>query len=152
MGVDGTQIGVFGAHVLEDGDQYRVLEHVGMVACVVSVAITEHAPMVPAGVMALAMTLSTVAAGLSGSAPNAAKTGGAVAQMPLWAVGSGWGDRGAVGVLYNGGLSQRFVAPRRNIHSHLRGSRQKNADRGKGPAKPFLQGKPCPLSAQNPLM
>jgi large subunit ribosomal protein L13 len=43
--------------------------------------------------------------------------------------------------LYNEGLSQRFVAPRRNIQSHLRGSRQKNADRGKGPAKPFLSRK-----------
>jgi hypothetical protein len=56
MGVNGTQIGVFGTHVLDDGDQYRVLEHVGMVACVVSVAITEHAPMVTAGVMASAPT------------------------------------------------------------------------------------------------
>jgi hypothetical protein len=33
-----------------------VLEHVGMVACVVSVAITEHALMVTAGVMATVPT------------------------------------------------------------------------------------------------
>jgi large subunit ribosomal protein L13 len=61
----------------------------------------------------------------------------------FWAVfGLVWGGLpGGVSLLYNGGLSQRFVAPRRNIQSHLRGSRQKNADRGKGPAKPFLSRK-----------
>jgi large subunit ribosomal protein L13 len=137
VGVDGPQIGVFGAHVLEDGDQYRVLEHVGMVACVVSVAVTEHAPMVTAGVM---LIVPTGAGGAGGRSENAFNGRATDAHRPGFArslcrTGAGYQ------VLYNGGLSQRFVAPRRNIQSHLRGSRQKNADRGKGPAKPFLSRK-----------
>ncbi len=57
MGVNGQHLGFFGAQMLEDGDQNRVLEHVGMIACVVSMAVTEHATMVPAGVVATAPCL-----------------------------------------------------------------------------------------------
>ena len=37
---------VFLGKVLQGGDQDRVLEHIGMVACVEGVAITEHGSMV----------------------------------------------------------------------------------------------------------
>jgi len=42
VGVDHGEAGVFLTHVLQDGDQRHVLEHVGVVARVEGVAVTEH--------------------------------------------------------------------------------------------------------------
>ena len=42
MGVDGPEGGVFAAVVVEDPRQNRVFKHVGMVACMKPVAITEQ--------------------------------------------------------------------------------------------------------------
>jgi large subunit ribosomal protein L13 len=39
---------------------------------------------------------------------------------------------------YNGELRSAFLAPRRKILHHLRGSQQKNTDRGKEPGKPLF--------------
>jgi large subunit ribosomal protein L13 len=141
VGVDGPQIGVFGAQMLEDGNQYRVLEHVGMVACVISVAVTEHAPMVTAGAVATAPAGADVACGPSKNTSNGHRHRRHRSGFARSWAAAGAVCQGGVGFLYNGGLSQRFEAPRRNIPYHLRGSRQKNADRGKGPAKPFLSRK-----------
>ena len=46
----------FLGHVPQHGDQHGVLEHIGMVAGVESVAVTEHPAMVPAGHLGLAVT------------------------------------------------------------------------------------------------
>ena len=46
MGVEHGKGRVFVGEVLQSGNQHRVLEHIGMVACVECVAITEHARMV----------------------------------------------------------------------------------------------------------
>jgi large subunit ribosomal protein L13 len=97
--------------------------------------------MVTAGAVANCATGAGGAGGRSENAQNGATT---TARQPglAWSLsGAGEACQGEVPFLYNRGLSQRFVAPRRNIQSHLRGSRQKNADRGKGPAKPFLSRK-----------
>ncbi len=42
VGIDHGEAGVFLTHVLQDGDQRHVLEHIGVVARVEGVAVTEH--------------------------------------------------------------------------------------------------------------
>jgi hypothetical protein len=42
VGVDDRQGGLFFEHVVERGNQHRVLEHVGVVAGMEGVAVTEH--------------------------------------------------------------------------------------------------------------
>ena len=46
MGVDHRERRVLLGEVLHGGNQHRVLEHIGVVACMEGVAVTEHAPMV----------------------------------------------------------------------------------------------------------
>jgi len=46
MGVDHRQRCLLFEQVVEDGDQHRVLEHVGVIAGMEGMAVTEHGPMV----------------------------------------------------------------------------------------------------------
>ncbi|MNV82426.1 hypothetical protein D3C71_1761600 [compost metagenome] len=67
MGVQHGQGRVFLGKVLQGGNQHRVLEHVGVVACMEGVAVTEHAPMVT--IVSAWTDISALAARSNGPTP-----------------------------------------------------------------------------------
>jgi hypothetical protein len=106
MGVNQGDAGLFLHEVAHGGEQGDVFEHIGMVARVESVSVTEHRLMVTKNFRkSLIIRIMAGFAAIQWPRGEDAKT--------LWV----------------------------SAISHLRGSQQRNTDRGKGPDKPFFKEK-----------